>query len=105
MIQLLSIVSADHRYSVRQRLVPPVVYLDTWAICSFSENEALGDRFRAALHRSRGTLALSDINLIEFTTFEFPYNTEAAGRFADSLLPHLFIMKCRSQPRLRWLNS
>lgn len=94
MIELLSIVATDARYHVRQQLVPPVVYLDTWAICEFSENEALGRRLRGSLFRSRGTLALSDINLIEFTTFELPHNTQAAGRFADSLLPHLFLMKC-----------
>ena len=94
MIELQPIVSTDGRYHVRQQLVPPVVYLDTWAIREFSENEALGSRFRGALLRTCGTLALSDINLIEFTTFELPHNAEAAGRFTDSLLPHLFLMKC-----------
>src|SRR5690349_15119401 len=84
----------DGSWRVTQKLVQPVVYLDTWAICTFSEDETLADRFRAALFRHGGTLAVSDINLTEFTTFTDRRHTEAAGRFIDSVFPHLFLMTC-----------
>jgi hypothetical protein len=93
MIELFRLLTADGKLQTRQRLVPPAVYLDTWAIREFAENEMLGTRFRSALLRAGGTLALSDINLIEFTMFALPKHSEAAGRFIDSVSPHLFLMK------------
>jgi hypothetical protein len=32
--------------------------------------------------------------MIEFTTYEDPSHTQDAGRFFDSLLPHLYLMRC-----------
>jgi hypothetical protein len=94
MIELFQTLSAIGARHARQELVPPSVYLDTWAIRAFSETAALGDRLRAALLRARGTLALSDINLVEFTAMSDASHAYEAGRFFDSLLPHLFLMRC-----------
>jgi hypothetical protein len=94
MIELFRTLTAIGARHARQELVPPSVYLDTWAIRAFSETAALGDRLRAALLRARGTLALSDINLVEFTGMSDASHAYEAGRFFDSLLPHLFLMRC-----------
>jgi hypothetical protein len=92
MIEMLHMLSAIGAIQARQTLVSPSVYLDTRAIRELSENSVLGDR--AALVRLRGTLALSDINLVEFTGMSDPSHTRDAGHFFDSLLPHLFLMRC-----------
>jgi hypothetical protein len=96
MIELLHTLSPLGTRQVRQELVSPSVYLDTWAIREFAENLVLGDRFRSAVLRAQGPLALSDINMVEFTGVSDPSHTQAAGRFVDSLLPHLFLMRCDS---------
>ena len=94
MIELFQTVSASGERQVRQQLVAPSVYLDTWAIRVFSETAALGERLRTAILRAQGTLVLSDINLVEFTSMSDPSHTLEAGRLFDSLLPHLFLMRC-----------
>lgn len=94
MIEMIHMLSAIGMRQARQTLISPSVYLDTWAIREFSENSVLGDRFRSALLRAQGTLALSDINLVEFTGMSDSSHTREAGRFFDSLLPHLFLMRC-----------
>jgi hypothetical protein len=93
MIELLQLLSPQGERQVRQVLVRPAVYLDTWAIRNFAEHPARGQRFRAALLKASGTLALSDVNLMEFANLDDPRNTQAAGHFIDSILPHLFLMR------------
>lgn len=94
MIELFQTLTAIGARMARQELVAPAVYLDTWAIREFSETAALGDRLRGALLRAQGTLVLSDINLVEFTGMSDASHAYEAGRFFDSLLPHLFLMRC-----------
>ncbi len=94
MIELLPRSPGSGIGQARQSLVAPSVYLDTWAIREFAENPTLGDRLRTILLGKGGTLVLSDINMVEFTTYEDRSHTEAAGKLFDSLLPHLFLMRC-----------
>ena len=90
MISFPSILGADGRKLVHQNLTHPTVYLDTWAIRLFAETDpALGARFRDALIRVGGTLMLSHLNLGEFT-FDDPRHARSAGRYIDTLIPHLF---------------
>ena len=90
MIDFPRILGADGRPIVRQSLTHPAVYLDTWAIRLFAEdNPALGTRFREALKRAGGTLILSDLNMSEFT-FDDPRHTQVAGRYVDTIYPNLF---------------
>jgi hypothetical protein len=67
MIEFLDILGPDERQLVLQRLTHSAVYLDTWAIRLFAEDEVpgLGAGFRAALTRSGGTLMLSSLNVGE----------------------------------------
>jgi len=85
-----SILDATGRRLVTQNLTHPAVYLDTWALRLFAKDEpALGDRFRAALRATRGTLVLSSLNLGEFT-FDVAVHAQSVGTFIDLLYPHLF---------------
>jgi hypothetical protein len=85
------ILGADGGRLVKQTLTHPAVYLDTWAIRLFAEDEpALGERFRAALLRVGGTLVVSHLSVGEFATFEDPRHTHNAGRYIDTLIPNLF---------------
>lgn len=69
-------------FILRQILVPPVVYLDHWAVRLFSTEQALQDRFIEALHRSKGTWLFSNVNLFEFVAMT---NLEQAAS-AEALL-------------------
>lgn len=90
MITFLRIVGPDERPWVMQNITQPSVYLDTWAIRLFAEDDAaLGARFRNALRATDGTLVLSHLSIAEFT-FEDPRHARAAGRYIDTLLPHVF---------------
>jgi hypothetical protein len=91
MIDFLSVLGPDGRPIVRQRLTHPAVYLDTWALRLFAEDDPHGlrARFREALVRAGGTLMLSSLNVGEFT-FADRRHAEAAGVFLDTLYPHYF---------------
>ncbi len=90
MIEFMRIVGRDGRPFVRQVLTHPSVYLDTWAIRLFAEDDpALGARFRAALHRAGGTLMLSHPSVGEFT-YDDARPARSAGRYIDTLQPNLF---------------
>ena len=94
MITFPTILGPDGGQLVLQTLTPPAVYLDTWAIRYFAEdNPGAGSRFRTALLRAGGTLVFSDLNIAEFTLFDDPRHARAAGLFIDSLAPHLFFTK------------
>jgi hypothetical protein len=84
MIEILRTVTCADLSQARQSLVSPSIYLDTWAIRELSENLRLGNRFRDALFGAKGTLALSDINMIEFASFDDPSHVRSAGQFVDS---------------------
>ena len=51
---------------VRQRLMQPAIYLDTWAIIELSEDGVLALRSRDALLNSCGTLVLSPLSFVDF---------------------------------------
>jgi hypothetical protein len=78
---------------VGQWAVSPTVYLDHWALRKFSENQTLADRLTEALTSRNGTLALSWLNLAEFTKV----TTEEQARKAESLieanLPRVFFLE------------
>jgi hypothetical protein len=68
MITFLIILGPGGRRLVQHTLAHPAVYLDTWAIRLFPEEDsALGRRFRIALRRAGGTLMLSHLGAGEAT--------------------------------------
>jgi len=92
MIEILRLVGLAGAPWVTQTLTEPSVFLDTWAIRRFSEDAALGARFRVALVARPGTLVLSALSLTDFVGLSDCRHTEAAGEFVDSLCPRIFFI-------------
>jgi len=69
-----------------------VVYFDHWAHARFSRDRQLGERFATILHARQGTLALSILNLAEFSGLTDLSQANAAESFLESLLPRLFFI-------------
>ena len=91
MIEFPVILGPDDRPIVMQKNVHPAIYLDTWALRLFAEEEpALGQRFREALLRAGGTLMLSHMSFGEFTSFGDPRHARSVGALVDSINPHIF---------------
>jgi hypothetical protein len=76
-----------------QQAVPPMVYLDHWALRKFSQDKALADRLTTILKSQDGTLALSWLNVAKF----MKVTVEEQGRLAEELigdiLPHVFLLE------------
>jgi hypothetical protein len=90
MIELVQLLGPDGRPYVRQALIQPAVYLDTWAICDLSEDAKIGSRFRNALIEARGTLVFSSLNFVDFAGMDDPRHTAKAADFIGSIVPHMF---------------
>lgn len=76
-------------FTVVQRLTPPSIYLDSWALSDFSRNST--NRFTEALKRRGGTFVLSWANLLELAEIEGKHIDRLAS-FLDGTWPNLFIM-------------
>ena len=79
--------------TVWQRCEPPVVYLDHWALMTFSDDVALGNRLVAALHEKQGTYALSWLNWGEFGHVTDPSHAIRADAFLERIRPRLFFLE------------
>jgi hypothetical protein len=77
---------------VGQRCVPPNVYLDHWAWRRISESEPLANRFSSALKSRAGTLALSWLNLVEFSKLTDEQQASKADGLLDQILPQAFLI-------------
>jgi len=89
-IKFPPLLGPDGRPFVIQQLTHPAVYLDTWALRLFAEDDpVLGARFRNALHQVHGTLVISSLNVAEFT-FDVASHARAVGAYIDTLYPLLF---------------
>jgi hypothetical protein len=78
---------------VVQQDVPPTVYLDHWALRRLSENRELAARFAKALEARNGTLALSWLNLLEFTKVTMERQARQAESFLEVNLARLFFLE------------
>lgn len=76
---------------VRQSFRSPSVYLDHWAICTFSDDAALQQRLITAVHDRNVTFLLSHTNLAEFTSPSDIRHALAAETFFDRLLPNVYM--------------
>ncbi len=88
MIQL-SIDRSGERFEALQRLEPPSVYLDHWALRMASRDTDLGRRLAQAIERRSGTLVLSWANIGEFCNVDHA-TAEEAESFIETNLPRLF---------------
>lgn len=70
---------ATGRKEIKQIPSPPTVYLDNWALNSFTACHIVGARFSNLLNKLGGTLAISIINLLEAVR-------RSDGRQASSIL-------------------
>jgi len=82
----------DGNFRVTQKLQPPVVYLDHWAVRLFSENLPLQDRFVSALHGSEGTWLFSTANLFEFVAMTDLTQAVAAEKLLLRAMPSLHVV-------------
>jgi hypothetical protein len=71
----------------------PMVYLDHWALRDISQEQASAKRFRDALLRRGGCLAISSQNFVEFAGVTYPWQVAAAEEFIESLLPHIYLQQ------------
>jgi hypothetical protein len=78
---------------IGQRDISPIVYLDHWAFRLFSESQALSDRLTAALKQNNGTLALSWLNLAEFTKVTVEEQARKAETLIEKILPQIFFLE------------
>jgi hypothetical protein len=82
----------DGILELRQHDIPPTVYLDHWALRRFSESEELGHRLTNALLVSSGTLALSWLNVVEFSKVTMTHQARSVEKLTAAILPRLFLM-------------
>jgi hypothetical protein len=78
---------------VGQGDISPSVYLDHWALRKFSESQILSDRLTAALKLRNGTLALSWLNLAEFTRVTVEEQARKAETLLEKILPQIFFLE------------
>jgi len=76
-----------------QKFTRPSVYLDHWAIRHFSENEEMRERLVRILKKQNGTLALSMMNMLEFTKARNPNWIRTAENFLQEIYPNIFLME------------
>lgn len=86
-------INKEGELDVVQRCVPPIVYLDHWALCDFSENQTLAARLIAALKLRDGTLALSWLNLVEFSKITKEEQARKAENLVEAILPRIFFLE------------
>lgn len=77
-----------------QQAPSPTVYLDHWALRTFSECKDLSAHFVPILKARGGTLALSWVNLMEFSKVTSREQARIAEDFIEEILPHVFFMEC-----------
>ena len=79
--------------ALEQRLDGPTVYLDHWALRLISTKPELKRKFVEALLRKNGTLAISWVNLSEFSKVSDLSQAQAAEDLVESLIPNLFFLE------------
>lgn len=84
--------NADGVPIVIQQDLSPTVYLDHWALRKLSQNSALAQRFTRTLEDRGGTLALSWLNLAEFSKVTNHGQGKMAEEFYAANLPRIFFL-------------
>lgn len=76
---------------VRQSFDSPTVYLDHWALRTFSEDQAIQNRLVNGLLLKGGTLLLSHLSFAEFSRASDPRHCRDAEIFLERLLPNIYL--------------
>jgi len=90
MIEILTTLDERGQRRAAQKRGTPSIYLDHWALRDISENPIWAKRFREALFASGGSLAISVVNVVEFSQVADLRQIAAAEHFIDTLLPNIF---------------
>ena len=93
--------NADGVPIVIQQDFSPTVYLDHWALRKFSQDSALAQRFTRMLEGRGGTLALSWLNLAEFSKVTDHDQGKMAEEFYAANLPRIFFLDSDPFPVIR----
>src|SRR5262245_349140 len=81
----------DGETHAKQTFDAPTVYFDHRAICDFSEDLTLQERFVKTMQAKRGTFVLSHTNLGQFTNAIDARLSDAAERFLERLMPNIYL--------------
>jgi hypothetical protein len=92
---------SDGQWEISQSLVPPVVYLDHWAVRMYSSNLSLQNEFLHVLKSKAGTLLFSQNNLNEFCVMTDLKQATSVEQFINRALPHFFIADFTQDPHFR----
>jgi hypothetical protein len=79
----------DVGMKIDQWCVPPTVYLDHWAWRRIFDSTSLAADFSRILKAKGGTLAVSWLNLIEFSKVTDAKQAASADALLDHVLPHV----------------
>ena len=71
----------------------PTVYLDHWALREISANNELSTRLIEGIRARRGTLAISWLNLAEFTKITDEKQARNAESLIEGILPQVFLLQ------------
>jgi hypothetical protein len=86
-------INANGDLEAGQQDMPPTVYLDHWALRTFSEDQEWASRLTTALSSREGTLALSWANLAEFVRVTDHRQARLAETLIEANLPHIFLLE------------
>jgi hypothetical protein len=86
-------INSNGEIEAGQQDVSPTVYLDHWALRTFSEKTTLAGRLVSALKSRGGTLALSVLNLAEFTKVKATQQAQEAENLIEAILPNVFFLE------------
>jgi hypothetical protein len=78
---------------VTMQSTSPTVYLDHWALRWFSEDQELAGRLTAGVTSRGGTLAISWVNLAEFTKVTVEEQARKAENLIEAILPQVFFLE------------
>jgi len=82
--------------NARMRSPSPTVYLDHWAIRQFSESKELASQLTTAITSRGGTLAISWVNLAEFTKVTVEEQARKAEKLIEATFPRVFLLDVNS---------
>jgi hypothetical protein len=86
-------INKKNELDVGQWAISPTVYLDHWALRKFSEDQMLATRLTVALQSRNGTLALSLLNLAEFSKVTMGEQAHKAEELVEAILPRVFFLE------------
>ncbi len=78
--------------TIVHRDASPTVYLDHWAVRKIAASHELVGRFTGALKSRDGTLAISWVNLVEYTKVTLEKTAHEAKCFLDASMPNVFFI-------------